>query len=73
LPAGPAILATSLATARQLTGDESLTWPSARTATFDLGLRTDGGPAWFRLLDLDDRIYAARYSLTDPNPGPARA
>ena len=70
VPAGPAILATSLATARQLTGDRSLTWPSARVATFDLGLRADGGPGWFRVMDLDDRIYAARYSLADPTLGP---
>jgi len=70
LPAGPAILATSLATARQLTGDRSLTWPSARVATIDLGLRADAGPAWFRLIDLDDRIYAARYSLADPTLAP---
>jgi phytoene dehydrogenase-like protein len=70
-PAGPAILATSLATARQLTGDRSLTWPSARVATVDLGLRADRGPGWFRVIDLDDRIYAARYSLADPSLAPA--
>ena len=70
LPAGPAILATSLATARQLTGDRSLAWPSARVATVDLGLRVDGGPDWFRVMDLDDRIYAARYSLADPTVAP---
>jgi phytoene dehydrogenase-like protein len=70
LPAGPAILATSLATARQLTGDRSLTWPSARVATVDLGLRADGGPGWFRIMDLDDRIYGARYSLADPTLAP---
>ncbi len=70
LPAGPTILAMSLATARQLTGDRSLTWPSARTATFDLGLRADTGPGWFRVIDLDDRIYAARYSLCDPTLAP---
>ncbi|MFI0451527.1 FAD-dependent oxidoreductase [Actinomadura sp. 6N118] len=70
LPAGPTILATSLATARQLTGDSSLTWPSARVATFDLGLRADGGPDWFRAIDLDERIYAARYSLADPTLAP---
>ncbi len=70
LPAGPTILATSLATARQLTGDRSLTWPSTRVATVDLGLRADGGPDWFRVLDLDDRIYAARYSLADPTLAP---
>jgi phytoene dehydrogenase-like protein len=70
VPASPTILATSLATARQLTGDESLRWPSARVATFDLGLRTDAGPDWFRVIDLDDRIYAARYSLADPTLAP---
>ena len=70
IPAGPTILATSLATARQLTGDTSLAWPSARMVTVDLGLCTDGGPGWFRLLDLDDRIYAARYSLADPTLAP---
>ncbi len=64
------ILATSLATARQLTGDRSLTWPSARMVTVDLGLRADGGPRWFRVLDTDDRIYAARYSLADPTLAP---
>lgn len=65
-PAGPTILATSLATARQLTGDRSLTWPSARVATFDLGLRADAGPGWFRVMDLDDRIYAA--AIATPTP-----
>jgi len=71
LPAGPTILATRLAAARQLTGDRTLTWPSARVATFDLGLRADSGPGWFRVMDLDDRIYAARYSLADPTLAPA--
>jgi phytoene dehydrogenase-like protein len=70
VPAGPTILATSLATARQLTGDRSLDWPSARVATVDLGLRADRSPDWFRLTDLDDRIYAARYSLADPTLAP---
>jgi phytoene dehydrogenase-like protein len=69
-PAGQTILATSLATARQLTGDESLAWPSARVATFDLGLRANADPGWFRVMDLDDRIYAARYSVADPTLAP---
>ncbi|QIS12308.1 phytoene desaturase family protein [Nocardia arthritidis] len=69
-PTGPTILATSLATARQLTGDKSLTWSSARVATFDLGLRVDNGPAWFRILDVDNRIYVARYSLADSTLAP---
>ncbi|MBE1582360.1 hypothetical protein ACFPOI_26125 [Nonomuraea angiospora] len=32
--------------------------------------RADGGPDWFRVLDVDDRIYAARYSLADPTLAP---
>ncbi|MET7334744.1 FAD-dependent oxidoreductase [Nonomuraea sp. NPDC005650] len=71
LPEGPTILATSLASARQLTGDSSLTWPSARTVSVDMGLRAEDSPDWFRVLDLDDRIYAARYSLADPTLAPA--
>lgn len=70
LPVGQTILATSLAAARQLTGDRSLAWPSARVAAFDLGLRADASPDWFRVMDLDDRIYAARYSLADPTLAP---
>jgi phytoene dehydrogenase-like protein len=70
LSAGPTILATSLATARQLTGDDALTWTGARTATFDLGVRADADPGWFRVMDLDDRIYAARYSHADPGLAP---
>lgn len=70
VPAGPAILATSLATARRLTGDGSLTWPGARVATIDLGLWAGGAPDWCRILDLDDRIYCARYSLADPTLAP---
>jgi phytoene dehydrogenase-like protein len=71
LPAGPAIVATQLTTARRLAGDKSLAWPSARVATFDIGLRAGNGPGWFRVIDLDDRIYAARYSLADPTLAPA--
>ncbi|GAB2889148.1 NAD(P)-binding protein [Streptomyces mayteni] len=70
LSEGPTIVATSLAAARQLTGDSTLTWPGTRVVTVDLGLRAAGGPDWFRVLDLDDRIYAARYSLADPTLAP---
>jgi phytoene dehydrogenase-like protein len=70
VPAGPAIVATSLAAARQLTGDKSLTWPSARLVTVDLGLRPGPAPDWFRVMDLDRRIYAARYSRADPALAP---
>ena len=71
LPAGPTIVATGLTAARRLTGDDSLTWPGTRTATFDLGLRAGDGPDWFRVMDLDDRIYLARYSLADGTLAPS--
>lgn len=105
VPAGPVILATSLAAARHLTGDRSLTWPSARVVAIDLGVRADAlrapagalraggpgvggvrhgdamagrattggsrtGPACFRIIDLDDRIYAARYTAADSSLAP---
>ena len=39
-------------------------------ATVDLGLRADASPAWFRAMDLEDRIYGARDSPADPSLAP---
>lgn len=66
----PTVVATSLAAARRVTGDQSLRWTGARTAALDYGLQTNSDVDWFRLLDLDDRIYAARYSLADSTLAP---
>ncbi len=70
LEQGPVIVATHLADARRLTGDPSLEWSSGRTALLDLGLRTDESTDWFRVIDLQDRIYMARYSVVDRTLAP---
>ncbi len=69
-PTTPTVVATSLAAARRVTGDQSLRWTGARAAALDYGLQTNSDLVWFRLLDLDDRIYAARYSLADSTLAP---
>jgi len=73
LEQGPVIVATHLADARRLTGDPSLDWSSGRTALLDLGLRADESTDWFRVIDLQDRIYMALYSVVDPTLAPRRA
>lgn len=66
----PVIVATHLADARRLTGDPGLEWTSGRTALLDLGLRADESTGWFRVIDLEDRIYMARYSVVDRTLAP---
>ena len=70
---GPVIVATHLADAHRLTGDPSLDWSSGRTALLDLGLRADESTGWFRVIDLQDRIYMARYSVVDRTLAPRGA
>lgn len=67
---GPTILATTLSAARRLTGDPRLEWRGTRVALVDLGLRPAASVGWFRVFDLDQRIYAARYSEVDPSLAP---
>lgn len=69
LPEPPVIIATKLSAARRLLDDPALQWPGATTALLDLGLRA--GPRWPRLvLDLDQRVYIARYSAFDRTLAP---
>jgi phytoene dehydrogenase-like protein len=66
---GPAIVATSLAGARRLTGDASLVAPGTRTILLDVGVarrRRDPGVVF----DLDDAAFANRYSDRDPGLAP---
>jgi len=72
VPTGPTIIATSLSAAKGITGDPSLWWPGTRIALFDFGLGAAAPIDWFRVFGLDERIYAARYSETDPSLAPAR-
>ncbi|MET8802735.1 NAD(P)-binding protein [Streptomyces sp. NPDC004546] len=66
----PVVLATSLAAARRLLGDESLTWPSGRTVLLDLAVRTRRGDP-FVLSDLDAPGWLERCTAPDASLAPA--
>ncbi|WP_431043674.1 NAD(P)-binding protein [Streptomyces sp. P1-3] len=72
LPAGhgPVIVATSLAAARTLLDDPSLTWESGRTALLDLGVTTRRGDA-FVVSDLDAPGWIERFTTQDRGLAPA--
>ncbi|MFF7391539.1 FAD-dependent oxidoreductase [Streptomyces scabiei] len=67
---GPIIVATSLDAARRLLGDDSLTWPSGRTALLDLALRTRRGDP-FAVSDLDAPGWIERFTAQDRTLAPA--
>ncbi|MFI1004446.1 FAD-dependent oxidoreductase [Streptomyces galbus] len=67
---GPVIVATSLAAARRLLGDPTLTWPSGRTVLLDLALRTRRGDA-FVVSDLDAPGWIERFTAQDRTLAPA--
>lgn len=69
LPGGPTIVATELAAARALLGDDSLAWPSADTVCIDLGLRRRRGDP-FIVSDLDQAGWVERFSAADPSLAP---
>ncbi|WP_432118613.1 FAD-dependent oxidoreductase [Streptomyces sp. bgisy032] len=65
----PVVVATSLDAARRLLGDDSLTWPSGRTALVDLALRTRRGDA-FAVSDLDAPGWLERFTAQDRSLAP---
>ncbi|NEB31145.1 NAD(P)-binding protein [Streptomyces sp. SID14446] len=67
---GPVVVATSLASARRLLGDASLTWPSGRTALIDLALTSRRGDA-FAVSDLDAPGWIERFTARDRTLAPA--
>ncbi|WP_330305487.1 MULTISPECIES: NAD(P)-binding protein [unclassified Streptomyces] len=67
---GPVIVATSLASARRLLRDDSLTWTSGRTALIDLAVRTRRGDA-FAVSDLDAPGWIERFTAQDRTLAPA--
>ena len=67
---GPLIVATSLAAARRLLRDDSLTWTSGRTALIDLAVRTRRGDA-FAVSDLDAAGWIERFTAQDRTLAPA--
>ncbi|MBE3000416.1 NAD(P)-binding protein [Nocardiopsis sp. HNM0947] len=68
-PGTPVVVATSLASARSLLGDESLTWESGHTFLLDLGLRSTGREPSV-VFDLDGGGFVERYTCIDPTLAP---
>ncbi|RKS07468.1 phytoene dehydrogenase-like protein [Nocardiopsis sp. Huas11] len=69
LPNTPVVVATSLASARALLGDDSLTWEGGHSLLVDVGLRRGRDP--FLVLDADQCGFLERQSLVDPTLAPA--
>ncbi|MFF4750717.1 NAD(P)-binding protein [Streptomyces sp. NPDC002514] len=71
LPTGtPVIVATSLAAARRLLGDDALVWPSGCTVLVDVAVRTRRGDA-FVVSDLDAPGWLERCTAADRSLAPA--
>ncbi len=69
LPEPPVIVATELDQARELLGDDGLSWKSGNTVCVDLGLRhRRGDPAV--VSDMDEAGWIGRYSTTNPSIAP---
>ena len=69
LPDSPVIVATELEQARELLGDDSLSWPGGRTVCIDLGLKHRRGDP-FIVSDLDESAWIERFSAPDPSLAP---
>lgn len=68
LPEGPVIVATSLAAARSLLGDDSLAWESGHALMTDLGLARGRDP--FIVFDGDEGGFVERYTEVDRTLAP---
>jgi hypothetical protein len=64
------IVATEMESARSLLGDNSLEWPSGRTALLDLGVRRDRHDL-FVVSDLDTCGWLETFTMPDPTIAPA--
>jgi phytoene dehydrogenase-like protein len=69
LPEPPVIIATELADARELLGDESLRWMSGHAVCLDLALTHRRGDP-FVVVDLQESGWVERYSAADPSVAP---
>jgi phytoene dehydrogenase-like protein len=67
---GITIVATELESARVLLGDDTLAWPSGRTALLDLGVKRDPHDL-FVVSDLDTAGWLENFSMPDPTIAPA--
>jgi phytoene dehydrogenase-like protein len=68
--AGITIVATELESARMLLGDDSLDWPSGRTALLDLGVKRDRHDL-FVVSDLDTCGWMENFTMPDPTIAPS--
>jgi phytoene dehydrogenase-like protein len=69
LPGTPVIVATELGQARELLGDDGLSWLSGKTVCVDLGLRHRSGDPTI-VSDMDESGWIGRYSTTNPSIAP---
>jgi len=69
VPPGIVIVATELADARKLLGDESLTWLSGKAVCMDLALTHRRGDP-FVVVDLQETGWAERYTAADRSLAP---
>jgi phytoene dehydrogenase-like protein len=65
----PVILATELAQASGLLGEDKLSWQSGNTVCLDIGLRQRRSDPTV-ISDLDEAGWVSRYSTTDPSIAP---
>jgi phytoene dehydrogenase-like protein len=70
LPEPPVIVATELAQARELLGDDSLSWTGGSTLCLDLALRRRRGDP-FVVSDLDEAGWVERFTAADSTLAPA--
>lgn len=70
LPEAPVILATELAQAAELLGEDDLTWPSGRTVCLDLALSRHRGDPYV-VSDLDEAGWIERFTANDRSLAPA--
>jgi phytoene dehydrogenase-like protein len=69
LPSRPVIVATELADARALLGDDTLRWMSGRSLCMDLALRRRRGDP-FVVVDLQETGWVERFSAADKSLAP---
>ncbi|MFJ6695175.1 NAD(P)-binding protein [Streptomyces sp. NPDC091272] len=66
----PVVVATELAAARRLLGDDSLSWESGHVVLLDVAVRSDRRDR-FIAFDLDGGGFHESYSMQDPTVAPA--
>jgi phytoene dehydrogenase-like protein len=69
LPDPPVVVALELCDARELLGDDSLSWLSGHTVCLDLGLEDRRGDPWV-VSDLEAAGWLERYTAQDPSLAP---